>query len=358
MMRALPVLLVGALSMGACNETPTAAQVGAQPAAPASSATTPGADQVVAEVGGRRITLAEVDAKWQEFDAAERARVTQLLYQNRRNMLDQLVGEVLIEEAAKAAGLDLAAYTEREIQRRIQPVNDADVQRFYDENRERAQGRSLEELRGPIVEFLHGQRRQQARAQLVDDLTRKGGGVRVLLEPPRQVVDVGATDPASGDTAAPVTIVEFSDYQCPFCARVTPTMAKVMQAYGGKVRRVFKDFPLANHPQAPKAAEAARCAGDQGKYWEFHARLFGNQAALQVPQLKETATSLGLDRTKFDQCLDSGTWAVQVQADLAQGEKLGVNSTPTIFVNGRAVIGAQPFEQFRQVIDEELARVR
>jgi protein-disulfide isomerase len=354
----LSVLLVGALvSVAACGETPTSAQAGASPATPA-PAVTSSSDQVVAEVGGRRITLAEVDAKWQEFDAAERARVTQLLYQNRRNMLDLLVGDALIEEAARAANVEVAAYTEREITRRVQPVSEADIQRFYDENRERAQGRSFEDLKGPIGEFLGGQRRQQARAELVDELTRKAGGVRVLLDPPRHVVEVGATDPANGDASAPVTIVEFSDYQCPFCARVTPTMAKIMETYRGKVRRIFKDFPLANHPQAPKAAEAARCAGDQGKYWEFHARLFDNQSALQIPQLKETASSLGLDRTRFDQCLDSGTWAAQVKADLAQGEKLGVNSTPTLYVNGRPVIGAQPFDQFKQVIDEELARVR
>jgi protein-disulfide isomerase len=353
----LLLLLAGALSVVGCGETPTAAQSGASSGSPATPATA-ATDQVVAEVGGRRITLAEVDRRWQEFDAAERARVTQLVYQNRRNMLDLLVGDALIEDAAKAAGIDVKAYTEREIGRRAQPVSDDEIRRFYDENKERAEGRSLEDLRGPISEFLQGQRRQQARAALVDDLTRKSGGVRVLLEPPRQEVAVGATDPARGDTSAPVTIVEFSDYQCPYCARVTPTMAKVMEAYGGKVRRVFKDFPLANHPQAPKAAEAARCAGDQGKYWEFHARLFANQSALFVSQLKETASSLGLDRSKFDQCLDSGNWTAQVQADLAQGEKLGVNSTPTLFVNGRPVIGALPFEQFKQVIDEELARVR
>jgi protein-disulfide isomerase len=349
----VPAAALALVLLWGCSESPTAAEATArQPDTPAQA----GVDPVVAEVGDRKITLSEVDAKWQEFDAAERGRVTQLLYQNRRNMLDLLVGDTLIAEAAKAASLDADAYLEREVSKRVQVVGAADIQRFYDENKDRAQGRSLEELRGAIAEFLQSQRRQQARTQLVDELARKTGRVRVLLEPPRMTVDVAASDPHRGDARAPVTIVEFSDYQCPFCARVTPTMAKIMEAYEGRVRRVFKDFPLPSHPQAPKAAEAAHCAGEQGKYWEFHARLFANQGALQVPQLKETATGLRLDRAAFDQCLDSGKYEARVREGIAQGEKLGVNSTPTVFINGRPLIGAQPFDQFKQVIDEELAR--
>ncbi len=348
-MAGLPLAAVVAILVWGCGDTPTSAQT-----PPGGGRPSP--DQVVAEVGGRSITLAEVDAKWQQFDAAERARVTQLLYQNRRNMLELLVGDALIEEAAKAASLSVEAYTDQEIARRAQAVSDADIQRFFDENKDRTQGRTLAELRGPIMDFLGSQRQQQARAQLVDELATKNGKVRVMLDPPRLAVDIAADDPVNGDADAPITIVEFSDYQCPFCARVTPTMAEVMKAYGGKVRRVFKDFPLPNHPEAQKAAEAARCAGDQGRYWEMHERLFADQAALGVLQLKESAGRLGLDRSAFDQCLDSGKWAAKVQADLAEGEKLGVNSTPTLFINGRPLVGAQPLEQFRQVIDEELAR--
>ena len=167
----------------------------------------------MAEVAGRKITLAEVDAKWQEFDAAERARVTQLLYQSRRNMLDLVMGDVLIGDAAKAANLSVEAYTEREVTRRLQPVTDADVQRFYDENKERAQGRTLDQLRQPILDFLQGQRQQQARAKLVDELRTKAGDLRVMLDPPRVEVILADTDPSRGPATAPVTIVEYSDYQ-------------------------------------------------------------------------------------------------------------------------------------------------
>ena len=119
---------------------------------------------------------------------------------------------------------------------------------------------------------------------------------------------------------------------------------------------MFKDFPLPNHAQAFKAAEAAHCAGDQGKYWEMHDRMFADQRALEVPALKDSATALGLNMPKFTQCLDSSTHHDIVQADLDLGEKMGVNSTPTIYINGRAVIGAQPWEVFKSIIDEELAR--
>ena|SRR5687767_3430178 len=133
---------------------------------------------------------------------------------------------------------------------------------------------------------------------------------------------------------------------------------KVHQAYAGKVRWVFKDFPLPNHPEAFKASEAGHCAGEQNKYWEMHDAMFANPRALAVPQLKQTAKTLGLDAAKFDQCLDSGKHAANVRADMALGEKMGVNSTPTIYINGRPLIGAQPFEQFKQIIDEELARIK
>ena len=331
----------------ACTSAHTAPAEQAQPQSP---------DTVVAEVAGRRITLKELDERWQSVDPAERARVTQLLYQHRRNVLEQMLGDALIEDAAKAAGVPVPQYLEQELGRRTEAVSDADVQQFYDANRERTQGRPLDQLREPIREFLASQRQQQARARLVGELMAKNSNVRVMLDPPRQTVPVAATDPAKGPADAPVTIVEYSDYQCPFCARVNPTLDRVRQTYGDKVRIVFKDFPLPNHPEAPKAAEAAHCAGEQGKYWEMHDRLFANQQALQLPTLKAHAQSLALDMAAFNQCLDSGKHADRVAANLKEGETLGVQSTPTLFVNGRAVVGAQPFEYLKSVIDEELAR--
>jgi hypothetical protein len=205
------VALAATVALG-CGNSPSAAQSPAPAPAPASPA--PGeSDPVVAEVGGRKITLSEVDAKWQEFDGAERARLTQLLYQNRRNMLELVMGDVLIADAAKAANMTPEAYTDREIAKRSQPITEAEIQRFYEENKERAQGRTMEQLRQPIVDFLQGQRKGQARALLVDELRNKTANVKVLLDPPRVEVQVAATDPVRGEPTAPVTLVEFSDYQ-------------------------------------------------------------------------------------------------------------------------------------------------
>lgn len=196
-------LAASAAGLAACADQPAAAQAPPLPANP---------DQVVAEVGGRKITLKEVDEKWEEFDSAERARVTQLLYQNRRNMLEQLTGEILIENAAKAAGQTVEAYLAQDAAKRATPVSDAEVAAFYEQNKDRAQGRTLEQLSGQIKDFLAAQKQQQSRAQLVDELKR-GGGWKVLLDPPRYNVKVEPNDPIRGEANAPITLVEFSDYQ-------------------------------------------------------------------------------------------------------------------------------------------------
>jgi protein-disulfide isomerase len=178
-----------------------------------------------------------------------------------------------------------------------------------------------------------------------------------MFDAPRREVTIAATDPSIGRANAPVTLIEFSDFQCPFCQRVEPTLKKVRETYGDKIRIVWKDFPLTQiHPQAFKASEAAHCAGDQGKYWEYHDRLFGNQQALQPDDLKKHAGDLGLNATTFAACLDSSKYGERVRDGVAEGTRLGVNSTPTIYVNGRMLSGAQPYEAFVSVIDEELSR--
>lgn len=343
------VLASSATFVAACSEEPT---VAAQ-----SQVTSSNPDQVVAEVAGKKITLKDVDAKWEEFDAAERARIVQAMYQNRRNMIDQIVGDTLIENAAKAAGQSVDAFIEQDAAKRLPPIGEKDVAQFYEQNKERAQGRTLDQLRGEIKPYLEARRRAQARAMLVEDLkTKNDSAVRVMLEPPRYTVPTSAADPVRGSASAPVTIIEFSDFQCPFCARVNPTLDRIRQTYGDRVKIVFKDYPLPNHPQAPKAAEAARCAAEQNKFWEMHDAMFANQRALEVPSLKQTARAIGLNGATFDQCLDSSKYTATVRSGSELGEKMGVNSTPTLYINGRTVLGAMPFENFKQIIDEELAK--
>jgi protein-disulfide isomerase len=204
-----------------------------------------------------------------------------------------------------------------------------------------------------IESYFRQQRVRERQQQFVAELKGKGG-VRIMLEPPRVAVDVG-DDPAYGPGTAPVTIVEFSDFQCPFCARVNPTLQKVKETYGDKIRVVFRDFPLLQiHPQAAKAAEAATCANEQGKFWEMHDRLFANQQKLQVADLKQHAVDLGLNAETFNQCLDSGKHEAEWKKDLEDGAKYGLSGTPAFFINGQFIGGGIPKEAFQQIINEKL----
>lgn len=171
-------------------------------------------------------------------------------------------------------------------------------------------------------------------------------------------VEVGDS-PVKGDANAKVTIVEFSDYQCPFCGRFfQDTLPSIKKEYieTGKAKLVYKDFPLSFHENAQKAAEAARCAGEQSKYWEMHDKLFGNQESLGESNYKKWAREIGLNGEKFDDCLSTGKHAQEVKDDASYGAQLGVSGTPAFYINGRELVGAQPFSAFKKIIDEELAK--
>lgn len=159
-----------------------------------------------------------------------------------------------------------------------------------------------------------------------------------------------------GDFNAPITLVEFSDFECPFCERHYPTLNKILNDYQGKVRLVYKHFPLSSiHPNAQKAAEASECADEQGKFWEYHDKLFENQpTGYSLEKFKKFAKDLGLNPTKFNDCLDSGKYAQKVQTDYQEGVQKGVQGTPATFVNGQLVSGALPYEAFKQIIDQKL----
>ena len=314
--------------------------------------------EVVAQVGDRVVTLEEVDAAWAQFDPAEHVRVEQALYDGRRNALDQLLAGVLVEEAARERGVSGDEYVKDQIAQRLRPVSRADVEAFYNENATQLDGRPLTDMEADIRDYLGQQARAAARDALVADLRRTGPAIDVTLEAPRYTVDVNAHDPIRGAPSAPVTIVEFSDYQCPFCAQVMPTLGRLRATYGEQIRIVWKDFPLtAIHPEALKAAEAAHCAGEQGQYWQYHDRLFTSQQALELPSLKEHGVALGLESDVFDACLEDGRYAQRVRDGMNAGRLLGVGSTPTIFINGRMIAGAVPYETLSGAVEDELARI-
>ena len=327
--------------------------------APAQQPSSQAPGDVAARIGDRAITVRDLDERWKKDDPAQSAEVTQSIYDGRRAALESIIAESLLAEAAKGSGLSADGYLEAEIAKRVKPVSDVEVSTFFSANISQMQGRSLEVMAPAINRYLTDQRRAQARDAILSDLRKKGPAIRVALEAPRVSVAASASNPALGSASAPVTLVEFSDYQCPFCQRVEPTLKRLRAVYGDKLRIVWKDFPLTQiHPQAVKAGEAAHCAGDQGKYWELHDVLFTKQQELQPDDLKRHALELGLDAAKFNQCLDSSKYAERVSEGVAEGGALGVNSTPTIFINGRRLSGAQPYEVFAAVIDEELARAK
>jgi protein-disulfide isomerase len=310
-----------------------------------------------ARVGNRTISVKELDDRWRSDDPASQAEATQKIYDGRRAALEAIIADLLLAEAAKAKGMTPDAFELAEVGKRIKPVTDADVVAFYQANINQMQGRSLEIMAPAINRYLTEQQRETARLALIAELRKAGPDVRVLIDAPRRDVEIESTDPSLGRASAPVTLIEFSDFQCPFCQRVAPTLKRLRETYGDKVRIVWKDFPLTQiHPQAFKAGEAAHCAGDQGKYWEYHDKLFANQQLLQIEDLKKHASELGLDATAFASCLDGSKHGERVRNGVAQGTRLGVNSTPTVYVNGRVLSGAQPYETFVSVIDEELSR--
>jgi protein-disulfide isomerase len=232
---------------------------------------------------------------------------------------------------------------------------EAEIATWYKENRKRTGGRSLDQIRPKIVEYLRDERRNDAGEKLEQRLNQERN-VTVNLQPYRvELNNEGA--PSKGPAGAKVTLVEFSDFQCPFCSRFFPTLKQVEENFGDKVRIVYRQFPLTNiHPNAFKAAEASLCAHDQGKFWEMHDMMFQDQKRLTVKDLKAFAGRLGLNQKKFDTCLDTGRYTEQVQEDLKEGNRVGVTGTPAVFVNGVVLEGgAAPYEVVAKAIEKELA---
>jgi protein-disulfide isomerase len=335
--------IAAALAAAALAAAAPAAEVPAKPAVAE-------APKPVAVVGAVPITEAQLD----ETVEGQLRELRMREFQVKSQALDELIAEKLIENEAAARGVTVAALVKTEIEDKA-PMTEAEVTAFYQANKARFGTTSEEEALKQIQLRLPQQRQRERRAAWVRELRQKGS-VRVLLEPLRVAVDIDGR-PVRGNPKAPVTIVEFSDFQCPFCSRARPTVNKVRETYGDQVRVIFRNFPLQNHAEAQKAGEAASCAGEQGKFWEMHDLMFANQQKLKVADLKEQAAGLGLNAETFNQCLDSGKHASDVQKDSEQGAEYGVTGTPAFFINGRPLVGAQPYETFAQLIDDELERV-
>ena len=277
-------------------------------------------------------------------------------YNAQRGAVDEAITRRLLEKEARARSISVAELLKAEVESKVVPVSPQEQKAFYDANKQRYFANVAEpEALKQIEAGLGQQRMQQRRAEFAQSL-RARANVKMLLEPPRAVVSAD-NDPARGPANAPVTIITFSDFQCPFCSRVNPTLARLKDRYGDSIRVVFRDFPILQiHPQAAKAAEAGQCAHDQNKFWEMHDLMFANQQKLDVASLKQHAATIGLDVAAFGACLDNGKYADEWKKDSEDAQAAGVQSTPAFFINGRSVVGAVPYEQFTEVINEELAR--
>jgi protein-disulfide isomerase len=322
----------------------------------AQQARRPAPTEAVATVGGSPITLAEVDDKALEQPASNfgSAKLSQALDEARRAALEEIVANKLIDSAAKAQGIDRAALIEKEITAKISPVSETEIASWFQANQGRLQGAPLEQVKQPIRAYLTQERMQGIRAQYIDSLKAKTD-VKLMLDPPRQMVS-SAKSPSKGPANAPIELIEFSDFQCPFCLRADPTVQQVLKTYGDKIRFVYRHYPLPNHPFARPAAEAAACAGEQGKFWPYHDLLFANPSKLSETDLKQHAVELGLNAPQFNSCVDTHKLKAVIDADLKDGEEAGVNGTPAFYINGRMISGAQPYDVFKKIIDEELAR--
>ena len=315
----------------------------------------------VARIGDIVVTFEDVEDAFSRNDGDTRIRMLQQLYDARRRTLDLVIGEHLIEREAEARGMSRDELLSAELPSRTLPITDEEVQYVYDQNRDFLSDQTLEEARAQVVGAIEQQRPAQALREYVSGLRLAADDIVLTVDtlgPPRQQVEVLPEDPSRGPSDAPVVVVEFSDFQCPFCQRATATLDELFDRYDGQVRFVYKDYPLPNHPDAFKAAEAGNCAHEQGKFWEFHDKMFLSQDALDVPSLNEYAGELGLDAAAFATCLDEDRYAERVRRDLQVGQQYGVSSTPTVFINGRQVLGAAPFETFDEIVREEIDSAR
>jgi protein-disulfide isomerase len=313
------------------------------------SAQTGSADEIVATVGDVSITRGELEKSVK----SQLIEVDNQRYEILEDGLNNLVSEKLLTMEAKAQNKSLEDFQKELMSAPVEEPTAEQIQKIYDENKEQLGGKPLEEVKGRIVEYLKNQGRAQKAQTLLAGLREKHPTSIKLAPPVVEVSDGGRA--AKGPATAPVTIVAWSDYECPFCKKAEPIVQEVLAIYGDKVRYIHRDYPLPFHKFARKAAESARCAGEQGKFWEAYDALF-KAPTLTDESISATVVGVGVDKAKLDECLASGKAKTMVDEDMTAGGDVGVSGTPAFFINGRMLSGAQPVERFKAIIDAELAK--
>jgi protein-disulfide isomerase len=316
-------------------------------------------DAALATLENRSITAADMQAGL----AIPLYELEMEKYRLLRRRLEQTIAEELLKRAAAAAGQSVSAYVTEQIQEQLGMVTDAEVETRYRQARAQASAGQPDAFSVPEDQGL----RQQIKGQLLREQASKGlqalltrlsaeAKVTIHLRPPEPPVAVlqNGDDPALGPPAAAVTVVEFADFECPICKESLPVLEKLRQLYPEQVRFVYRDLPLASHPEARSAAEAAQCAYEQGQFWIYHDALFALAPDLNSSQYPRVAARLGLDTAKFEDCMKSGRSKAAVARDLAEAQRLGLGGTPTFFINGRYMGGFQTLDALREAVDREL----
>ncbi len=306
--------------------------------------------EIAARIGDDVITVGEVE----EAAGGQLIGLNQQIYQVKEQQLRRMIYDRLVDKAAAEEGISRAEYLDREVTKAVTPPTDEQIQQIYDQYKSQLPPDEAQ-ARQQIVAFLS----QQARTQKESELQQRlfdAAGVQILLAPPRVKPVITASNPKRGPVDAPVVLVEYTDYQCPYCGRAQPTIDALVERYGDSLVHVFKNLPLPMHQQARLAAEAALCAGDQGKFWELHDWLFANKNNISRDTLVTEAGTLGLDVDAFTECVDSNAHQSLIDDDMAEANSFGIRGTPGFAINGRILTGAQPLEAFIAVIDDELER--
>ncbi len=310
-----------------------------------SAAQSNGDDSVVANVGSVKITMSDLEQE----ESAKLLAARYQYYQVETKALNDLIDKKLVEQKAASEHLTVAQLLDREVNAKVKDPTE-DQMRVYYEGVETDQ--PYEAVRAKILEKIRQLRTEKAKAAYLQTL-RTESAVYIVLAPPSATLEPANPQMTQGPQKAQVTLVEFADYECPYCQKVAPDLKRLAADFSGKVSFAFKDFPLPMHARAEKAAEAARCASTQDKFWEFHDELFRSKE-LDVDQLKAQAKALKLDAEQFDRCLDSGEEAAAVDRDRKEGTRLGINGTPSFFINGHFMSGALDYATLRQAIEQQL----
>jgi protein-disulfide isomerase len=300
----------------------------------------------VAAIDGKSFTYADLDQK----EGAKLLQARDQYYRAERQALDALIDDNLLQAEADRQKITVDELLKRNVEDKVKDPTDDQLEVFYEGLNT---DKSFADVKDKILESIRQRRIAKLRGEYIKSL-RQQANIQIFLDPPTEQVAVGDA-PLQGPRTAPVTIIEFADYECPYCQKIHPELKKLESDFPDKVAIAYKDFPLPMHKHAEKAAEAARCAGDQGKYWEFHDTLF-EKGGLDVSELKETAIALKLDSTKFDKCLDSSEEADAIQKTVDEGQRLGLSGTPSFFINGHFVSGATNYATLREMVEQELSR--